>query len=99
MVGPFMSFRADSLDPARLEQILSRYLAYERLRLFRSRLLPRFAVLLLACWALTTAFHVLPAFALRAAIILVGATTGWVLTAELCARQQLVRELRDARRS
>ena len=99
MVGPFMSFRADRLDPAKLEQILSRYLAYERLRLFRSRLLPRFAVLLLACWALTTAFHVLPAFVLRTAIILVAATTAWVLGAEFCARRQLMRELRGARRS
>ena len=98
MISPFLSFRADTLDPAKLRQILSRYLAYERLRLFRSRLLPKFALLLLACWALTAGLHLLPAATLRTAVILVGATTAWVLAAELCAKRQLVRELRDASR-
>jgi len=99
MISPFLSFRADTLDPAKLKQILSRYLAYERLRLFRSRLLPRFAVLLLVCWALTAGLHLLPVSTLRAALTLVGATTVWVLAAEFCARRELVRELRDACRS
>ena len=98
MMSPFMSFRADTMDPAKLEQVLSGYLAYERLRLFRSRLIPRLALLLLACWALTAEVHLLPTFALRTAITLVGATTAWVLVAEFCARRRLVRELRDARR-
>ena len=96
MTSPFMSFRTDTMDPAKLEQVLSGYLAYERLRLFRSRLMPRFALLLLACWALTAELDLLPAFALRTALTLVAATTAWVLVAEFCARRRLVRELRDA---
>ena len=99
MIHPFLSFRADRLDPAKLEQILSRYLAYERLRLFRSRLMPQFALLLLVCWALTGGLHLVPVFTLRTALILVGATTAWVLGAEFCARRQLMRELRDTCRS
>jgi hypothetical protein len=97
MSGPVMSFRADSLDPRKLEQILSRYLAYERLRLFRARIVPRFGALLLACWLLTSELELLPGIALLTAIILVGITVGIAVATELTARQRLVRELRDSR--
>ena len=98
MISPFLSFPADTLDPTKLEQILTRYLAYERLQSFRSRLLPRFAVLLLAIWSLTSVLHVFSPTELWTVVILVGALTGAVLLAEFRARQQLVRELRNARR-
>ena len=75
MTGPFLSFRTDTMDPSKLEPVLSRYLKYERLRWFRSRLIPRLAVLLLACWALTAVLHVIPAVALETALFLVAATT------------------------
>jgi uncharacterized lipoprotein YajG len=96
MTGPFMSVRADRLDPAKLEQVLSRYLMYERIRLFRSRLIPRFAVLLLACWTLSSRLHLLPAVALSTAVILIGATTATVVTAERRARRQLAQTLRES---
>ena len=98
MNGPFLSFRTDSMDPSKLEPVLSRYLKYERLRWFRSRLVPRLAVLLLACWALTAVLHVIPAVALTTALLLVTATTAAVLLVELRARYQLVQELREATR-
>ena len=98
MTGPFLSFRTDSLDPSKLEPVLSRYLKYERLRWFRSRVIPRLAVLLLACWALTTVLHVIPTVALDTALLLVAATTVAVLLAEVRARKQLVQELREATR-
>ena len=98
MSGPFLSFRTDTMDPSKLEPVLSRYLKYERLRWFRSRLIPRLAVLVLACWALTAVLHVIPAVALETALFLVAATTAAVLLAEFRARQQLVQELREATR-
>ena len=96
MTGPFLSFRTDTMDPSKLEPVLSRYLKYERLRWFRALLVPRLAVLLLTCWALTAVFHVLPRVALATALVLVGGTTAAVVLAEFWARQQLVRKLRDA---
>ena len=96
MTGPFLSFRTDTMDPSKLEPVLSRYLKYERLRWFRSRLIPRLAALLLACWSLTAVFHAIPAVALDMALLLVGATTAAVLLAEFRARHQLVQELREA---
>ena len=100
MISPFMSFRTETMDPAKLEQVLSRYLTYERLRWFRSRLLPRFAMLLLACWALTT-------MAPRAAAGRAANSRdsrrrddcGMLSWRNSCARRQLVRELREACRS
>jgi len=97
-MSSFLSFRANTLDPTKLEQVLTRYLAYERLRWFRSLVVARFVVFLLTCWALTGVFHVLPPLAMQTALILVGVVTTAVLVAELWARQQLVRELRNARR-
>jgi hypothetical protein len=98
MMSPFMSFPPDRLDPGKLEAILLRYLAYERLRLIRSRLLPQFAVVLLVCWILTAALHVLPVFTWQAALVLIGVTLASVFGSECCARQRLERELRDASR-
>jgi hypothetical protein len=96
MISPFMSFRTEAMDPAKLDQVLSRYLAYQRLRWFRSRLIPRFAMLLLVCWGLTSMLQMLPPVALQTALILVGATLGTTLLAEFRARHQLVQELRKA---
>jgi len=98
MTGPFLSFRTDTMDPSKLEPVLSRYLKYERLRWFRSLLIPRLAALLLVCWVLTTVFQVLPAVALETALLLVAATTVAVLLAEFRARQRLVQEIREATR-
>ena len=98
MTGPFLSFRTDSMDPSKLEPVLSQYLKYERLRWFRSRLIPRLAALLLACWALTAVLHVIPMVALDTALLLVAATMVAVLVAEFRARQQFVQELREATR-
>jgi len=96
MTSPFLSFGTDTMDPSKLELVLSRYLKYERLRWFRALLVPRLAVLLLTCWALTAVFHVLPRVALATALVLVGGITAAALLAEFRARQQLVRKLRDA---
>jgi hypothetical protein len=93
----FLSFRTDTMDPAKLEQVLTRYLAYQRLRWVRSHLLPPFAVLLFAC-ALTTILPAIPHVTLVAAAVVVGFMTVTVLLAEFRARRQLLRELRGAAR-
>ena len=85
----FISLRANDIEPTRLNEALSHYLAYERLRVFRGHLLPRLAWLLLVCWMSTLELHLLPTAALVITGIAVAVVTVVVIYAERRARSNL----------
>lgn len=91
----FISFRASSLDPAKLQSVSSRYFEYEQARTMRSLLIRRLLLLLATVGVLTTGLHALPDAALATAALLACASAAVAITGEMKARQRLARELRD----
>jgi hypothetical protein len=85
----FISLRANDIEPTRLNEALSHYVAYERLRVLRGHLLPRLAWLLLVCWMFTLELHLLPTAALVITGIAVAVVTLVVIYAERRARSNL----------
>jgi hypothetical protein len=89
----FISFRASSLDPAKLQAVCGRYFEYEQARTMRSLLIRRLLLLLAAVCGLTTGLHVLPGAALATTALLTCAGAAVVIVGELNARRRLAREL------
>ena len=89
MADPFISLRASDVDAARLNEALSRYLAYDRIRAFRGRLLPRLGWLLLVFWMSTLELHLLPTAALALTGVAVVAVSVAVVLSEYRARSNL----------
>lgn len=91
----FISFRASSLDPGKLQSVCSRYFEYEQARTMRSLVIRRLLLLLATVCVLTTGLHALPDAALATASLLACAGAAVAIAGEMKARRRLARELRD----
>jgi hypothetical protein len=91
----FISFRASAVEPTKLQNICSRYFAYEEARTVRQLLIRRLFLVLVGTAILTLGFHLLPRIALGVVGALSIAGVWLILRIELRAKHRLIDELRD----
>jgi hypothetical protein len=95
VAAPFVSFQARDLDRTQLAAVLSQHLCYERVRAFRTYLLPRLGVLLLTSWMSTVELHLLPTVALVLTGVAAMGVAAVVARAERRARRRVDHMLRN----
>jgi hypothetical protein len=83
----FVSFTARDIDAAQLDDVLSYYIAYERLRVFRRQLTFRLGCLLLIGWLSSFELNLLPGRAVVGTGAAVAAIIAVVVLAEERARR------------
>ena len=94
MSDPFISFQASDLDPTQLNELLSQYLAYQKLRAFRSHLIWKFGLFVLIASIFSLELHLLPIAGLVTSVSIVVAVMGATVRAERRARRIFMTFLR-----
>lgn len=99
MVPPFLSFPASEVDPQKLSRVMTDYLDYEHVRLFRRLLLKRLAIVAASATLIAWLFDVLwrPPYWVVLALIAAAALHAAVL--ELKARSHLLSSAKDIKSS
>jgi hypothetical protein len=93
----FISFQARDVDARQLNDVLSHYVEYERLRIFRHHLTVRLGCLLLLGWLSSLELHLLPGMAVIGTGAAVVAIITGVVLAERRARRIFTTFLRGSK--